>query len=71
MYRETINSSLIPLLSCIHASARKKVIGSSFSYLQVPGESPGYFLSIPLGAPLAKELNIFINKSGNRDGKAR
>lgn len=71
MHRETINSSLIPLLSCIHASAHKKVIGSSFSYLQVPGKSPGYLSIYIRSPPLAKELNIFVNKSSNRGGKAR
>ena len=29
-----------------------KVTGGPLSYLQVPGESPGYFLSIPLGVPI-------------------
>ncbi|WP_052445251.1 hypothetical protein [Collinsella bouchesdurhonensis] len=41
------------------------------SYLQVPGESPAIFLSIPLGVPLAKELSIFVDESGDRGGKAR
>ena len=34
----------------------------------MPGESPGYFLSIPLGVPFTKELSIFVDESG---GKAR
>lgn len=36
------------------ARACYKVIGGSLSYLQVPGESPGYFLSIPLGVPIGQ-----------------
>lgn len=60
---------LAPL--ALTASTCYKVIGGSLSYLQVPGESPGYFLSIPLGAPLAKELSIFVDESGDRGGKAR
>lgn len=53
------------------ASTCYKVIGGSLSYLQVPGESPGYFLSIPLESPLAKEPSIFVDESGDRGGKAR
>lgn len=36
------------------ASACYKAVGGSLSYLQVPGESPGYFLSIPLGVPIGQ-----------------
>ena len=71
MRREAINSSFIPLLSCIHASACYKVIGGFLATSKCRGSPPAIFLSIPLGAPLAKEFNIFVNKSGNRDGKAR
>ena len=35
-------------------SACYMVVGSLLSYLQVPGEFPGYFLSIPLGVPVGR-----------------
>lgn len=37
----------------------------------MPGESPAIFLSIPSKSPLAKELSIFVDESGDRGGKAR
>lgn len=41
------------------------------SYLQVPGESPAIFLSIPSGVPIGQGLSIFVDESGDRGGKAR
>lgn len=43
---------LAPL--ALTVSACYKAVGGSLSYLQVPGESPGYFLSIPLGIPIGQ-----------------
>ena len=48
------------------------IFGGLFSYLQVPGESPGYFFCpFHWESPLAKELSIFVDESGDCGGKAR
>ena len=44
-FRGTINSGFIPFPPlALTASTCYKVIGGSLSYLQVPGESPGYLI---------------------------
>lgn len=47
------------------------IFGGLFSCLQVPGV-PGYFFyPFHQEFPLAKELSIFVDESGDRGGKAR
>ena len=49
-----------------------KVIGGLLSYLQVPGESPGYFFIHSIRSPhWQRGLGIFVDESGDRGGKAR
>ena len=64
-------SSLIPPPPALTASACYKAVGGSLSYLQVPGESPGYFFPFHQESPLAKELSVFVDESGDRGGEAR
>lgn len=40
------------------------------SYLQVPGDFPGFFVGT-IGDSVAKELSIFADERGDRGGKAR
>ena len=65
----TAASSRSPLVLTV--STCYMVVGGSLSYLQVPGESPGYFYSFHQESPLAKELSVFVNESDDRGGKAR
>ena len=67
---DAINSSFIPPPLVLTVSTCYMVVGGSLSYLQVPGESPGYFYPFHQESPLAKELSIFVDESGDRGGKA-
>lgn len=46
------------------------IFGGLFSCLQVPGV-PAIFYPFHQKSPLAKELSIFVDESGDRSGKAR
>ena len=60
----TAASSRSPLVLTV--STCYMVVGGSLSYLQVPGESPGYFYSFHQESPLAKELSVFVDESDAR-----
>lgn len=47
------------------------IFGGSLSYLQVPGEPPGYFFIYSIGSPHWPRSSIFVDESGDRGGKAR
>ena len=47
------------------------VVGGLLSYLQVPGVPRLFFYPFHQESPLAKELSIFVDESGDRGSKAR